>query len=595
MKLRFVLPGWGFHVLVVVLGGLRPSGVAAQEWIDEKWNVRYDGTTDGVHEARAVATDVDGAVVATGRSVSANGFDFYTVKYRAADGVRLWDDRYDGTGDGDDGAVAVVLDGGQNVVVAGSSEGPAGSGLDVFIRKYNGLTGATLWSERYNGPSSGNDAAAALALDGDGNVVVTGYSAESGAGLDLYTAKYASSTGARLWFRRYNGTGNGDDTGVDVAVDDSGGVVVTSTSTGGGSTDIYTAKYAGSTNDLVWDERYDGPGGGDDAAAAVATDAAGNVFVVGTVSNNGNSDIYVSKLQATDGNEVWSDLDNGPGNGDDAGTALAVDAAGDVIVAGASDNGRNLDLVVTKFSGADGRRLWSDRYNGTGDGDDGATSVAVDGQGNIVVTGVSAGAGGDRDLYTAAYDGWTGKRLWFERFDGIRGRDEAAFPFGLALGPLNSVALAGSTQMTAPPNAEWDFLTVAYAVPSPQVDADADGLPDAWESTFFGTTVGHGPGDDADNDGVNERLEYAFGMNPTAADPGRVPGPVVNGGFLTLTLSKRSGVTFTVETSGTLAAGSWSVGTTLVTADTAGTLTVRDTVPVTEGGPRFMRVRVGAP
>jgi hypothetical protein len=197
--------------------------------------------------------------------------------------------------------------------------------------------------------------------------------------------------------------------------------------------------------------------------------------------------------------------------------------------------------VVTKFAGADGRRLWSDRYNGTGDGDDAATSVAVDGQGNVVVTGTSAGAGGDLDLYTAAYDGRTGKRLWSERFDGIRGRDELAFPFGLALGPLNSVALAGSTQMTAPPNAEWDFLTVAYAVPSPQIDADADGLPDSWESTFFGTTVGHGPGDDADGDGVVERLEYAFGMNPTASDPDRVPAPVLDGGFLTLTLAKRSG------------------------------------------------------
>lgn len=595
MKLCGTLPELGIRFLVAVMWAAGPTAVRAQEWIDEKWNVRYDGTTDGVHEAWAVAVDLEGAVVATGRSVSSNGFDFYTVKYRAADGVRLWDDRYDGTGDGDDGAVAVVLDGGQNVVVAGSSAGTAGSGMDLFLRKYNGSTGATMWSERYNGPSSGNDAAEALALDADGNVVVTGYSAESGAGLDLYTAKYASGNGARLWFRRYNGTGNGDDSGVGVAVDDSGGVVVAANSEGAGSRDIYTAKYAGSTNDLVWDERYDGPGGGDDRAAGVAADAAGNVFVVGTVSNNGNADIYVAKLRAADGDELWSNLDNGPGNGDDAGAALAVDATGDVFVVGASDNGRNQDLVVTKFAGADGRRLWSDRYNGTGDGDDAATSVAVDGQGNLVVTGTSAGAGGDLDLYTAAYDGRTGKRLWSERFDGIRGRDEMAFPFGLALGPLNSVALAGSTQMTAPPNAEWDFLTVAYAVPSPQVDADADGLPDSWETTFFGTTVGHGPGDDADGDGVVERLEYAFGMNPTASDPDRVPAPALDGGFLTLTLAKRAGVTFLVETSGTLASGSWSAGTTLVTADTAGTLTVRDTVPVTEGGPRFMRVRVGAP
>ena len=576
-------------VLLVCLGGL--PAVYSQDVV-EKWNVRYDGTTDGVHQGRAVAVDVDGNVVATGPSVSGSGFDFFTIKYRAADGVRIWDDRYDGTGDADDVPVAVVIDGAGDVVVGGSSVGSS-SGLDVFLRKYNGATGATVWSERYNGPSNGEDAAMALALDAEGNVIVTGRSAATGDGLDFYTAKYAASTGARQWFRRYNGTGDGDDIASDVAVDAGGAVIVTGTSRGSGSNDIYTAKYAGATNDLVWDERYDGPGGGDDTAVAVAVDSAGNVLVAGTVSNNGNPDIYVAKLAAANGDELWSVRDNGTGNGEDVGSALAVDAAGDVFVAGSSDNGRNQDLVITKYAASNGARLWSERYNGTGDGDDAATAVAVDPQANVVVTGTSEGSNGTQDFYTACYDGRTGKRLWFERFDGPRDRDEQAFPNGLALGPLNSVALAGATQMTDPPAAEFDFITILYT--ADLTDTDADGLPDAWENNFWGTTAGHGPGDDADRDGVVELLEYAFGLDPTVADPGRVPAPSIVDGFLSITLAKRPGVTFVVETSGTLASGAWSTVTTAVVVDTAGTLTVRDTVPVSAGEPRFMRVRVTAP
>lgn len=559
----------------------------------EKWNQRYDGTTDGVHEGRAVAVDAAGNVVVTGPSISSNGFDYFTAKYRAADGFELWSDRYDGPGDADDVPVAVAIDSAGNVIVTGSSMGSS-SAQDVYTRKYNGATGGDLWNQRDDGPASGDDAATAIALDAAGNVLVTGRSAGNGTGQDLYTAKYAAGTGSRLWSRRYNGPGNGDDEAVAVAVDAPGDVVITGLSRGGnGSIDWYTAKYNGTTDAVIWDERRDGPGGGDDEARALALDAAGNAVVAGSVSNNGNVDFLTVKYSAADGAELWSQRQNGTGNGEDRATAVAVDAAGDVVITGSSDNGRNLDLVVTKYSGADGSELWSERYNGPGDGDDTGTAIAVDPQGNIIVTGTSAGSNDTQDFYTACYHGRTGQRIWFERFDGPRGRDEVAFPFGLALGPLNSVAITGATQMTAPPSAQFDFITILYT--ADPTDADADGLPDAWEITHWGTTTGHGPADDGDLDGVVELLEYAFGGDPTFPDPSRLPAATIEDGFLTLTLSKRTGVTFVVESTGSLVAGEWSVASTTVITDSAGTLKVRDNVPTSAGQARFLRVRVTAP
>lgn len=557
-----------------------------------KWNVRYDGTTDGVHQGRATAVDAGGNVVATGPSTSGSGFDYFTVKYNATTGAELWSDRYDGTGDDDDVPVAVAIDSAGHVIVTGGSTG-SGSGLDVYTRKYHGVTGGDLWNQRDDGPADDDDAATAIALDAADNVIVTGYSTGSGSGLDFYTAKYAAADGSRLWFQRYNGPGNGDDGAVGVAVDPAGAVAVTGTSKGLVSKDLYTVKYNGATNDMVWDKRYDGPGGGDDAAAAVAVDAAGNVVVTGTISNNGNLDFYTAKYAAGDGAVLWSTRQDGTGSGDDLAADVAVDAAGNVVITGTSENTRNFDLVVTKFAAADGRELWSERYNGPGDGDDAGTAVAFDPQGNVIVTGTSEGSNNTQDFFTACHDGRTGKRIWFERFDGPRNRDEVSFPHGLALGPQNSVAITGTTQMTNPPAAEFDFITILYT--ADVTDVDADGLPDAWETTHWGTIAGHGAADDADADGVVELLEYAFGMDPTISDPGTIPDPVIEDGFLTITLNKRAGVTFVVETSGTLAAGSWSTATTTVLVDTAGTLKVRDTVPTSGGQARFMRVRVTAP
>ena len=37
--------------------------------------------------------------------------------------------------------------------------------------------------------------------------------------------------------------------------------------------------------------------------------------------------------------------------------------------------------------------LWTNRYNGPGNGDDEACAVAVDGSNNVIVTGHSAGSG----------------------------------------------------------------------------------------------------------------------------------------------------------------------------------------------------------
>jgi hypothetical protein len=45
----------------------------------------------------------------------------------------------------------------------------------------------------------------AVAVDGSGNVIVTGESRGNGTGPDYYTAKYAATDGAVLWEKRYDG------------------------------------------------------------------------------------------------------------------------------------------------------------------------------------------------------------------------------------------------------------------------------------------------------------------------------------------------------------------------------------------------------
>jgi hypothetical protein len=91
-------------------------------------------------------------------------------------------------------------------------------------------------------------------------------------------------------------------------------------------------------------------------ANAIAIDQANNVYVTG-YSNGTNSgkDIVTIKLD-NNLNQLWLQRYNGPGNGDDEGNAIAVDALGNVYVAGYDTTAAGgTEMVLIKYApGASG-------------------------------------------------------------------------------------------------------------------------------------------------------------------------------------------------------------------------------------------------
>src|SRR5262249_28725347 len=109
-----------------------------------------------------------------------------------------------------------------------------------------------------------------------------GDSTGNGTGSDFATIKY-SSAGVALWTNRYNGIGNDADVPTAIAVDSSGNVFVTGYSVGSFGAydcDYLTIKYSNAGVPL-WINRYDGPANGEDWATGIAVDTSGNVFVTG--------------------------------------------------------------------------------------------------------------------------------------------------------------------------------------------------------------------------------------------------------------------------------------------------------------------------
>ncbi|MCJ7632662.1 SBBP repeat-containing protein, partial [Candidatus Bathyarchaeota archaeon] len=157
----------------------------------------------------------------------------------------------------------------------------------------HGIAQQEKWVARYNGPGNGSDGASAIAVDGSGNVYVTGYSEGSGTDSDYATIKY-NTNGKLLWVKRYNGPGNDYDYAFAIAVDGSGNVYVTGYSVGSGTASDYATIKYNTNGKLLWVNRYNGPGNGYDFAFAIAVDGSGNVYVTGYSVGSGTDSDYAT-------------------------------------------------------------------------------------------------------------------------------------------------------------------------------------------------------------------------------------------------------------------------------------------------------------
>ncbi|MGH7451285.1 MAG: SBBP repeat-containing protein, partial [bacterium] len=308
--------------------------------------------------------------------------------------------RYNGPSNKSDIAYALTIDSGGNVYVAGASTA-ANDYSDYATVKYDGV-GNQLWVKRFNGFGNNNDVAKAITVDGAGNIYVTGSSVGSNGLRDYVTIKY-NSAGAQQWSRRYNGAGNHHDEANALVVDGNGNVYATGSSVGSnGNQDYATIKY-NSVGTQLWVKRYNGLGNNNDIANALAVDGSGNVYVTGSSTvSNGFYD-YVTVKYNNMGVQQWASRYNGSGNHNDEAKAIALDGTGNVYVTGSSVGSNEFqDYVTVKYNSA-GSQQWAIRYYGLANKNDIANAIAVDGAGNVYVTGASAAVNGYYNYVTIKY------------------------------------------------------------------------------------------------------------------------------------------------------------------------------------------------
>lgn len=365
----------------------------------------YNGGSNNEDKAVGVVVDTTNIYV-TGYSLGSNGYDIVTVMYDSNLAVIGGPKTYNGPGNGEDKPVAIAINDSFNVYVSGFSYGGSGTGIDYVTLKYDAALN-DVWAQRYNGSANLTDSALAMVLQGTTALYVTGTtrdSLNSTVTYDYKTIKYDAVTGDTLWTARYQG--DGTDIARSIALRTSTDVYVTgSSSTDTTGYDYLTVRYAQLDGSEAWASRYNDPANGNDNAYAVSTSSSGGgrVYVTGRSLTTGSfNDIVTMRLNLGDGSANWTEHYNGTANDDDGGIAI-LGGNNPYLIGSSMGAGVGNDYGLLQYNGGNGNLNVNVRYNGSGNSEDIPAAVLTASGGVVYVTGSSKPGLKGSDFLTIKY------------------------------------------------------------------------------------------------------------------------------------------------------------------------------------------------
>ncbi|MBK8258116.1 MAG: hypothetical protein IPK82_36305 [Polyangiaceae bacterium] len=296
----------------------------------------------------------------------------------------------------------VVINDQNEIIVAGSSGvsfsiGTTPVSAGIFLVKLSGIDGTPVWSASCATPSTAS-VAHSVATNSTGDIFVggsywtsidCGQGAKAGTGsADGFVAKFDGTSGGLSWLSAYGTTLNGYQEITALALDPAGQVVGVGTFENGvtvagqnlvavGDRDTFVLRL-GADGSVIWVKQFGGSLGlfvedvaVDGLGAAIVTGAFTGTIELPTLpdlTNLNAFDGFVFKLDAS-GTPLWA-WSFGDST-EQAGSRVAVDSEGDVILAGRFQGTLSLngaaplnasayaDGFVAKIKGQDGAHVWS--------------------------------------------------------------------------------------------------------------------------------------------------------------------------------------------------------------------------------------------
>jgi hypothetical protein len=418
------------------------------------WNGSAVNGTDQAASCAALAIDSGNNPVVTGYTLPLDCSSFsnakvMTAKFNGATGATSWVRTYSLANQGDQGKF--IATSGTNVMVGAQSNSSTGQNVAAMVQ-YDSA-GAQTRAVRYAGgvPSAPVNING-LAVDGTGRVVIAGTAVDALFNFGAFVARWAATGTAapttksipdsQFGFRNFRTESRV------LALDGAGNPVLTVIDTSVPTPRALTAKFDAATlNNVLFSDLYS-IAGFEVEPAAVATSGTETSIVGTRFSATGKfPNIIVRTLTAAGANKWTADSSGAPATGfQDIASAVARNAAGETYTIGTSA-GR---ILCTKHD-ANGNQLWQTTFlpNPTGAPDPSAAAldIIVDNQNNPIMSGRAQGINFVTKLAAA-----NGARTWVRQLTGQLGDNNRTMTFDSANNVyvvLNNGAAAGLAKIGA--------------------------------------------------------------------------------------------------------------------------------------------------
>lgn len=438
---------------IIILAALLTGGLLRAQSVPmalEDWKTNQ-GTQNFFYK-NVTKTDPSGNVVVAGATMNNGTTDILVAKYNGS-GNQLWIRQFAGSAtNGVDFAAGLYVTATDVYLTGAISNNNSVPETDCVTMKLDGSTGSIIWSTSYSGAGGSHDAGTNITVDGSGNVYVSGGTYNASLNTDYLAIKYNSS-GVQQWASTWDYAG-ADDGGIAVVIGGGSniniaGAVTTPTP---GVYKMATVRFANATGALLATNVSTAVTTSSvEAVTDMALDASGNILIAGSQDMGTHHDFYVQKLDGSTMASQWVYTWNGPSSLDDYAKAVAPDASGNVYVAGFSTSsslGRELTLIKLNGSGVN---QWTQSSGLSGD--DEAADLVVDASNNLYVAGYRTNA--TKDYYTVKYNS-AGTKVWETAMDGIGYDDNAT---NLTLDSLNNVIVTGQSKNSP---STYEFVTTKY-------------------------------------------------------------------------------------------------------------------------------------
>ncbi|MCP3681918.1 MAG: hypothetical protein GY861_04435 [bacterium] len=313
------------------------------------------------------------------------------------------------------------------------------------------------------------------------------------------------------WNKTIDGTGN-HDSAYSVAFDGDGNIFVAGAGSnffGSSNEDLWLKKFSlnGTEDAINWNKTIDGGSGSEDYLSSVAVDGDGNVYVAGygryLIGGSYSYDWWLKKFTSNGTEDIDGWNKSFDGSGYDQAWSVAVDADGNVYVAGYGEDlvggSSDEDWWLKKFTsnGTEDVDNWNKMFDDGYDNFNSAYSVAVDADGNVFVVGSGiflVGGSPSRDWWLKKYtsNGTEDTDNWNKTFDGSGDSDYA---YSVAFDIDDNVYVVGTGINLVSDSSGSDWWLKKFS---------SNGSEDVtnWNKTFDGGGWGYAYSVAVDSDGI---------------------------------------------------------------------------------------------